>query len=72
MGVLQIEHVGQLGRLDGFCLSLLVHAESGDLVRGARCRWEGVREGGCEERLRTALQEHPPGCATLIDLAVRF
>ena len=69
VGVLQIEHVGTL---DGFCLSLLVSADSGDLVMGARCRWEGVREEECEKGLRTALQEHPPGCATLIDLAMRF
>ena len=72
VGVLQIEHVGKCGTLDGFCLSLLVCADSGDLVRGARCRWEGLREGECEVRLRTALQEHPPGCATFIDLARRF
>lgn len=71
MGVLQIEHVGQKGILDGFCLSLLVRADSGELVKGARCQWKGVGEGECEGRLRTALQGQPPGCAVLIDLTLR-
>ena len=69
MGVLQIEHVGQTGRLDGFCLSLLVHATSCKLVSGARWRWEGVAEEACRERLRTALRDD--GSTRLIDLKSR-
>ena len=72
VGVLQMEHVGRRGTLDGFCLSLLVQAKSGDLVSGARCRWESVMEGRCEERLRTAMLKQPAGCAALMDLALRF
>ena len=67
-GVLHVEHVGRRGTLDGFCLSLLVHAVTGELCEGARWRWEGVEEGECEERLRVGLQRTPPGCASLIDL----
>ena len=71
MGVLQLEHVGQVGTLDGFCLSLLVRAESGDLVRGAPWRWEvGEEERG--KRLRTALRDHTPSCAALIDLTNQY
>ena len=76
VGVVHVEHVGKAGRRDGFCLSLLVRVpppgSSGELeVGGAtRWRWEKV-EGECVERVRAALNEDPPGCATLIDLTSR-
>ena len=73
MGVVHVEHVGQAGRLDGFCLSLLIHlpTDSQLKVGGAKWRWERV-EGECGERVKGALGENPPGCATLIDLTSRF
>ena len=73
VGVVHVEHVGKAGWRDGFCLSLLVRLPPpGELeVGGAtRWRWEKV-EGECGERVRAALNEDPPGCATLIDLTSR-
>ena len=70
VGVVQVEHVGQAGTLDGFCLSLLVRASRELVGGGAPWRWEGL-EGECGERVRAALGEDPPGCASLIDLTSR-
>lgn len=68
--MLQIEHVGQLGTMDGFCMSLLVQAGSHDLVKGARCKWDKLEETEEEKVVRTALQQQPPGCTRLIDLSI--
>ena len=73
MGVVHVEHVGQAGRLDGFCLSLLIHLPTNSQLKvgGAKWRWERV-EGECGKRVRGALGENSSGCATLIDLTSRF
>lgn len=68
VGVLQLEHIGQLGTMDGFCMSILVQADSHELSEGTRCRWDKLGETE-EGLLRIALQKQPSGCTTLIDLS---
>ena len=71
VGVVSVEHTGQVGTRDGFCLSLLVRA-TGELAGGGvSWRWEGV-EGECRERVRAALRGDPSGCANLIDLTSKY
>ena len=67
VGVLHLEHLGTNKIFDGFCLSVLVLANSCDLVEGALCQWEEVIGEECVERLDRALHHHA-GCAKLIDL----
>ena len=71
VGVVHVEHAGQAGARDGFCLSLLVRATAAGGRLGGRWRWEEVK-GECGERVRGALREEPPGCASLIDLTSRY
>lgn len=70
VGVLQLEHVGRLGTEDGFCMSIVVKAESHQLSEGTRWRWDKVVETEEERLLRIALQQQPSGCTTLIDLSI--
>lgn len=66
---MQLEHIGRLGTEDGFCMSIVVKAESRELSKGARWRWDNVVETEEERLLRIALQKQPSGCTALIDLS---
>lgn len=62
-----MEHVGKpAGVYDGFCISVVISAESTELEQTSVYEWKAIEDGPTAERLRTATSKEIMGCAKVI------